>query len=309
MTNGGLSTECWRRQPIPKQIPIGVSGTPRWPRRNPLRMSPPSWCARARARARCGLAAASAFLERSAQLTPDPARRTQRMLAAAQGRYEAGAPTSALGLLSMAEAGPLDKPSCARAGLLRAQIAFSVCRGRDAPRLLLDAARRLERLDVPLARETYLEAIDPAGFAGRLPDGAGWRELAEAARSAPPSPLPVRPADLLLDGLATRLTEGFPAAVPMLRRALSAFRGPNLPDEEALRWLAKAGRTARDLWDHESMQALATRHVRLARDAGAFTVLPLALGARVLAHTNDIERELGDALAVVTQEVVDGVSG
>ncbi|MDX6226059.1 MAG: hypothetical protein QOE64_2435, partial [Frankiales bacterium] len=43
-----------------------------------------------RAQARGGLAAAAAFLERAAALTPEPARRAQRALAAAQTKYEAG---------------------------------------------------------------------------------------------------------------------------------------------------------------------------------------------------------------------------
>ena len=62
-----------------------------------------------RAQARGGLAAAAAFLERSALLTVDPARRGERTLAAAQANLQAGAFDKALGLLVMAEAGPLDE--------------------------------------------------------------------------------------------------------------------------------------------------------------------------------------------------------
>jgi hypothetical protein len=64
-----------------------------------------------RAQARGGLAAAAAFLERSAQLTVDPARRADRLLAAAQAKYLAGAPEAARALLAAAEAGP---PGCSR---------------------------------------------------------------------------------------------------------------------------------------------------------------------------------------------------
>ena len=100
-----------------------------------------------RAQARGGLAAAAAFLERAAELTPDPARRARRALAAAQSKHQAGAPDAALRLLAGAEAGPLDELDRARAQLLRAQITFTTTRGREAPPLLLEAAKRLEPLD------------------------------------------------------------------------------------------------------------------------------------------------------------------
>src|SRR5256886_3303701 len=121
-----------------------------------------------RAQRRGGLAAAAAFLERSAGLTLDPARRAQRALAAAQAKHQAGALDAALGLLAMAQAGPLDALQRARVDLLRAQIAFASSHGRDAAPLLLSAAERLEALDVRLARETYLEAFTAALFVGRL---------------------------------------------------------------------------------------------------------------------------------------------
>ncbi len=178
-----------------------------------------------RAQARGGLAAAAAFLERSAALTPDPARRAGRALAAAQAKYQAGAFEATLRLLATAEAGPLDELQRARADLLRGQIAFSSSRGSDAPPLLLKAARQFEPLDPRLARETYLDALAAATFAGRLALGGGMREVAEAARAAPPPPEPARGPDLLLDGLALLVTEGYAAGAPVLRRAVSAFRG------------------------------------------------------------------------------------
>ena len=138
-----------------------------------------------RARARGGLAAPHAFLEQAAKLTPEPARRGERALAAAQAKHQAGAHDAALALLSEAEAGPLDQLARARADLLRAQVAFTVRTGGDAPRLLLQAAKRLEPLDVSLARDTYLEAMSAAQWAGSLAHGGGLLEVAEAARAAP----------------------------------------------------------------------------------------------------------------------------
>ncbi|OXY87154.1 hypothetical protein BEK98_44200 [Streptomyces diastatochromogenes] len=228
----------------------------------------------ARAQGRGGIAAAAAFLEQSAGLTPDPARRGARALAAAQTKLDAGAPDTAFRLLATAELGSLDELQRARADLLHARIALAVNRGRDAPPLLLTAARRLAPLDAALARETYLDALDAANFAGHL--GGGALQVAEAARAAPPAPGPARPVDLLLDGLVTRFTQGYAAGVPTLRRALEAVSRADVRDENDLRRLGLACRVAGDLWDDQAWHELATRAARLAREAGALTLLPLA---------------------------------
>jgi hypothetical protein len=94
-----------------------------------------------RAQARGGIAAAAAFLERAAELTPDPARRGGRALAAAQAKFESGAPEAAQELLAVAELCPLYELQRARLARLRAEIVFARRRGSDAPPLLLDAAR------------------------------------------------------------------------------------------------------------------------------------------------------------------------
>jgi DNA-binding CsgD family transcriptional regulator len=237
-----------------------------------------------RARARGGLAAAAAFLEHATALTPDGTRRCRRALAAATAAHEAGALDAALGLLAIAEAGPLDELERARLGLLRAQIAFALSHGSDAPPLLLRAARQLEPLDPELARETYLEAFSAALFVGRLAKGGGIREVAEAARVAPPPSNGPRAADLLLDGLALLITQGYPAGAPIVKRALIAFRSEPISAEEGLRSLRLACRMSADLWDYESWHVLSTRVVQLAREAGALSVLPLALSSRSGVH-------------------------
>jgi outer membrane PBP1 activator LpoA protein len=100
------------------------------------------------------LAAAAAFLERAAALTLDPSLRAARLLAAAQAKHQAGARDAALTIVNALEAGPLEALQRARADLLRAQIAFVSSSGRDAPPLLLAAARQLEPLAPQLARDT-----------------------------------------------------------------------------------------------------------------------------------------------------------
>ena len=189
-----------------------------------------------RAQARGGLAAAAAFWERSAALTADPARRAGRTLAAAQASRRAGAFSQALDLLAVAEAGPLDELQGARTDLLRGQVAFASGLYSDAPPLLLKAARRLEPLDLDLARETYLDAYQAALFAGHLAGACDLLEVSRAVLGLPAPAHPPRPGDLLLDGLALLVTDGPAAAAPALRQARSAFAGTDVPADEALWW-------------------------------------------------------------------------
>jgi DNA-binding CsgD family transcriptional regulator len=252
-----------------------------------------------RAQARGGLAASAAFLERATELTPEPARRGERALAAALARYRAGAPDAAQRLLSLAEAGPLNKLQRAQVDLVRAQIAFTVNRGADAVPLLLNAARQLQPLDVQLARETHLDAFTAVLFAGPLAGGGGVREVAEAARAAPAPSQPARVADLLLDGWSTWFIEGVPVAAPALRRALSAFLDPGLSRQDGLRWLWHAQVTAGDLGEDEAWEVLTDRHVQFAREAGALSELPLALTARITACV--LAGELAEAASMLAE--------
>jgi DNA-binding CsgD family transcriptional regulator len=276
----------WQQPPTRNSIPIAVRGTAPRPRSPRTRRLLPNSSARPTGRARGGLAAAAAFLERAAALTPGPRRRARRELTAAQAKHEAGAPAEALKLLATADGRPLDELQRARLERLRAQVAFASRRGRDAPPLLLNAARHLEPLDAELARETYLEALAAAIFAGRLGSGRGVRDVAEAARCAPPAAQPTRTLDLLLDGLTTRFADGYAAGAAPLRRALDAVSQDEGHTEEDIRWLWLACRIAPDLWEDEMWHALATRQLQLARNAGALSVLPFAATYRAGVHVH-----------------------
>ena len=238
-----------------------------------------------RARSRGGLTAAAAFLERSAMLTLDPAQRAARALAAARAKSRAGAFDAALELLAVAEAGPLTDLQHAHADLIRAQLAFITSRGAEAPPLLLKAAKRLAGIDPGLSRATYLDALSAGIFTGRLASpGSDLLAIARAAATAPPAPRPPRAPDMLLDGLTAQYNDGYAAGVPLLRDALTAF-GEGMPPEEELRWLWLACVAAAvRIWDDGSWDALSARHVRLARDTGALSELPLALTSRAFLH-------------------------
>jgi DNA-binding CsgD family transcriptional regulator len=232
-----------------------------------------------RAQARAGLAAAAAFLTRATELTPLPAARTRRALAAASASVQAGAFDAAGALLTIARAGPVDELQRAQADLISAQMAFASSRGNDATLLLLAAAQRLQPLDLRLTRQTYLDAFSAAQFAARLNDGIGIAEVARAVRSAPrPAGDEATAGDLLLDAFVA-LTDDYAAAVPAGMNALARLRSDTNPTGETLRWLWQGCVLALELWDDESAYVLSERHLQVARKTGALSELPLALGS------------------------------
>jgi DNA-binding CsgD family transcriptional regulator len=260
-----------------------------------------------RARARGGLGGGAAFRERAVELTPDPRRRAQRALRAANCKHQAGAEDAALRLLAVANAGPLNELEQARAQLLYAQITFVMTRGRDAPPLLVEAAKRLEPLDPRLARETYLEAFAAALSADRLVQGGDPREVATAVLAADWSPS-TRACDLLLDGLAVFTCQGYVAGAPALKVALQAFRDARLSEDDGLRWLWLAGRVARALADDDAWDELTARNLELARRTGAFSALPVALTDRVVVELVSGRIGVATSLAAEADAVVEATA-
>jgi DNA-binding CsgD family transcriptional regulator len=258
------------------------------------------------AQTRGGLAAAAAFLERASALTPDPARRAERALVAAQAKFQAGALEDALALITAAETTSLTPLGRANAVRLRARIAFVSTHGRDAAPQLLDAAARLETLDPVLSCETYLEALSASMFAGRLgAPAANSFAVARAARAAA-RPRSERPIELLLGGLTGLFTETYPTAVPVIRRADAAFDTGDMPLDEQLRWKWLATVTALHLWDDARWEAISEHHVRLARELGALSELPLALSQRAYVHIFAGELSVAESLNEEIRSVVYG---
>ena len=259
-----------------------------------------------------GIAAAAAFLQTAAALTPDPARRARRSLAAAQAKATAGAFGDALSLLADAEAGPLDEAGQARIDLLRAQISYNSSHGNEALPLLLAAARRLEPLEPSLARGTYLDALSAALFAGRLASGpgpgAGMRQVAQAVREAPPPQAPGK-ADLLLDGMAVLYTDGYAASAPQLHRAVQAFGRDDLTLDEAFRSAWVAAVAAVDLWDDVHWDVLSQRHLDVVRQAGALSLLPLALASRAIFDIHSGNLAAASSLVAESQWVAEVTGG
>ena len=259
--------------------------------------------------ARAGLAAAAAFLQRSVTLTAEPGRRADRALAAALANLHAGAFDTALGLLAQAEADAVDDLQRARVEQLRGQVEWASVAGREAPVLLLQAAKRLESLHVGLARETYLYAWVASTVAGPLAGPGGLLlEVSRAARAAPPPAGAPRPCDLLLDGLATMVTQGHAAAEPTLRRAVDAFLGDQVSGEEWLQWGILAQMATMAVWDFDGWVRMSTRHVELARASGALAPLSIALNGRGQVATQCGDFETATSLAA-EKDVVNEVTG
>ncbi|HTY31770.1 AAA family ATPase [Mycobacterium sp.] len=250
-----------------------------------------------RAARRGGVAAAAAFWERAVALTPDPARRAERALAAAEAKFAAGNLVAAQDLLSAADVGAFDELGRARVELMRARIAFKLNRGADAPALLLHTAHRLRPLDDDLTRQTLLEALLAAVYVGQLASGGGLREVARSAKAAPFGPDPLPHPQLMLRGLAVRVIDGYSAAVPLLKEALRQY----LSDPAELDMLCHSYTfVATDLWDGDAWLEIARRQMQLARPTGTLSRVVEALS--VLALVSIHEGDLTRAEALIAEE-------
>jgi DNA-binding CsgD family transcriptional regulator len=250
-----------------------------------------------RARARGGLAAAAAFLERSAALTPDPTVRAHRALEAAASKQLAGASQEALRLLASAAAGPLDPLDRGRQQLLHGLVELDLMHAVAALPLLLDAARHLGPLDAQLSRDAYVAALLAAHIAGRF--GPGLQEVARAALQAPPVPDEPRPVDRLIDALAARFTGGYLASLPALRNALSALRDEGEWTGVSVRWPWFARRVAAEVFADDTWHYFASRSVQRAREVGALGLLPVFL--HHLAHVRCFEGDLDGARSLLEE--------
>jgi DNA-binding CsgD family transcriptional regulator len=237
-----------------------------------------------RARARGGAAAAAAFLERAASLTPDDALRIDRLLAAAEAKHDVGASDEALRLLDSCGGYAFPDLQRAHAERLRARAGYAIRRDASSLGELLAAAKRLDALDPVLARDTYIEALAAALYGGRLGDADALATVAQEILEATDDDDPVRARDLILRGQALLAARGQRAAAPTLRRALRAYLDDSLDGLE-LHWMWFASRAAQDLWDADALRVLAARQVEIARASGVMTVLPIALSVQMVAQT------------------------
>ena len=237
----------------------------------------------ATAQKRAGSAAAAVFFQRSAELTPEPSRRAERALAASQAHLHAGDFGAALAMLAEARAVVTNDVQRARIERLTGEVQYASNPGPTTPTLLVETAKRLEPLDVNLARETYLDAWMASMLLGPYAHPGGLLpEVSRAARSALPARDPATPWDLLLDGLAAIVTDGRAAGASSLRRAVDAFLGDEISDSRFLQWGHMISGAAGVLWDWKSWEIVSAQHVALARASGALAALANALNYRAV---------------------------
>jgi DNA-binding CsgD family transcriptional regulator len=229
-----------------------------------------------RARSRGGWASSAAFLERSAELTPDEARRARRLVAAAEARLVTGETSAARALLDRAAPDLPDPAARARVRRLEGDILFAAGQSAAAAPVLLEAARMIAPYDTRLARDTLLEAV-AAQLSSRH---AAWTaEVVQALRSTPGvTGSPATTGDLLLGGFAAMAEHRFAAAARLLRQAVGAVTsGQPLPGDAPQRFLAFR-LAAAELYDDCAWRELTGQWVARARDQGALAVMVVGLG-------------------------------
>jgi DNA-binding CsgD family transcriptional regulator len=260
-----------------------------------------------RARALGGLAAAGALLERSVMLTLDPTTRGGRAVAAAEAYLAAGSYDAAASLLSSVDQKHLDTVGRLRFDMARARYASTSGDVRDAPSLLLHAAKQLEAFDVRIASEVYLQAMGAASLAGDFSRDATLLDVARVALACPRGDAPAI-AESLVAALAQVSVDGPAAAAPALRHVLDDAT------TDVVRTLpfylfAFLGAAAAMLWDREQLGRAAALHVAATRDIGALTMLPWALNIDVLLRTLDGDLEGARSVAEEANSIVADTGG
>ena len=253
----------------------------------------------ARAKSRGGLAAAAAFFERAAQLTPGASTRAERALAGAEVLFEAGAFDAAAALLRTLDTTRLNELAAARAEWLHAEVFLLQCAPDErieALLSLLTAAEQLSRLDPRIGQAAHVAALRQA-----LHHATPELLLAvTAALSVPPASESGAIVALILRGWSQLLNQGYPAGTPLLRQVVISLRDATQLDESDLPLLDWGyGIAISILWDFESAEALARRFVHVARDTGALTMLPRALDT--WAEVKTVAGELPAARAAIAE--------
>jgi DNA-binding CsgD family transcriptional regulator len=220
---------------------------------------------------RGAFASAAGVFARAADLSTDASARVRRLIAAAQANLDAGDPALASRLAEAALAGA--RSASERAALASVQGALELQRGTPAAayELLVAGAQAVADEDPARALELQAQAMTPAFV-------AGWPERAfrEAHEFLARLPATGRPHEAFLRMFLGATAEAGEGARDAARAKLGqAVRlGSAADDFRLLVWAAIASAYLGDL---RSAGELCARAVALARAAGSFNTLPIAL--------------------------------
>jgi DNA-binding CsgD family transcriptional regulator len=235
-----------------------------------------------RAKSRGGPAAAAAFLELAANLTSDARRRATLTIASAESKYDAGTLPQASALLDRLDPASLDEADRAHLDLIQARILFTAGGSGETVVLMAKAAKRLEAIDVDLARATYLHAFSAGTFLGRDVTLDQWLDLGRAASAVTSPAGPANARDMLLDGLALQFTAGYTQSLVPLRQALGTLAAGHQYVENSIEvsWLACC--VAIIVWDDNSWHVLSAKFVDEGHRTGALVHLLAAVQMRAI---------------------------
>ncbi|MFJ9704941.1 ATP-binding protein [Streptomyces sp. NPDC101234] len=231
-----------------------------------------------RARSRGGYSQQALFLSRAADFTGDPDKRAERLLDAAQAHLMSGDAPAARTALDLAGAdirGPVMRTRELR---MRATAQMFQIVVADVPAMLMDAVTRLGPQDPRLTWELLCEALHAALVAHDGVRGTSLTEVATAAvaaRHAPDSAVGGR--DLLMEGLARRVAEGYEHGAPVLRTALDGLRSGGRIGDANSPFAVMLSMACDDLWDVQAARDLTGRLAAADRDAGALYALSITL--------------------------------
>jgi DNA-binding CsgD family transcriptional regulator len=232
-------------------------------------------------RSRGGYIAESSFLVRAASLTPDPRRKSGRLLAAAQAAFLAGNVSYSESLLGQARPHLVDPVEIAQAQRLDGRLRTPLGQPHLAASLLLGAARAFEPLDRILSHHSLIEAFLVCVVSQHFTEGTTGVEIAQTALdSLRAQSTPTTAADVLLKGVALRYAGTYADAVPAMREAVRVQATMSL--EEINQWTFLGSIMATELWDEQEVRSTMERLERAARAQGSLHALQVALFALAL---------------------------
>lgn len=226
-------------------------------------------------RVRGGHNAAAALLTRSAELSLDPEQSALRRIAAAETALTSGASLQVHALVALAKAALRDPAMAARADRLDGNAWRREAKTAIAAPLLLSAAVALMPTDPRLARQTLLEAIEAVLISGPAAGDELTSAVTGAIKTSPPGDDDL--VDTLLNAFGTYLTDGFVAAAPALRVAITTMSSTDLSADRLIRWVQLAIFASRALWDDEAHSTLTARLGGASREPGALMWVAVAL--------------------------------